>query len=914
MSLLYNKHDKDKEKNKKKKEYLSPEELAIQENIKYGDGVPFSPNMLTTEYTEGKKQHKKEIKKRSETKVEYDTRNAYEKKADAQAQGNIIPDKWGNIVKPFLPSLIGGYMFNSPDDATNPINLINDMVKAGNYTAGNLSKIVTGGHKGSATLYDMEKAKAEGSDKARSDAAWDIGTQLLVGKAIQTVAPLISSFGKGFSKGYSRAKTSVAPEKAPTYDVSYTEVPQAGPGPRKPSTFDNIKDGVRRVVDTKYRDAAYAEDIRKAKLRTAIKFRDRRNLVNYVKDEHKPVAERILKTHLDSKKYSSNSMNYLYDRETIKWFRDLPIKEKLRFIEDKDYTAFGPFANLATQLIGRKPTFPVDETLLNNRKYTKRVIQREANKVKKLASSYRNSAEERGMLMNWEPKMNSYLEAAKGKIDEYYRPKPVLASLLQDNKTVVPLFNNKKGVVNVKQLKAVINSPKKNLPKADVEILNTVLDTKFANSKNVSLKELKQATAKYTPAFKREYVDTWSDYGLEHIGVTSPEENRTVLLHNEAALGKGSDLHFDSSPLGHLRYFIEDGKLKFVEAQSDYYQKNEKRLLDEYEYSALLAKKDLEEAIANGEPTSMLAHLQELADYHAAEIQKRKLRENIRPGIDMRLVYESMILGKEKGKTHIYFPTPETAAKIQGYRKVTTKEHEHRKELDAAEKEFESAKDIFKSASVKKRRLRAQRNLEELKGNKDKARDLNSEIFTVTEAAEKEFEARVGGPGGVRERIAELKHRVKQFEDNETKGHLEKLETLQKEIDAKKKEHKELAYTFNRTRTYDPRYNELADKLTRVEREFQSLKNAHREEERNIEYILGELPHTATTDYKPEHKTILYKYAKRPREIQKHLKIKPEIETDALGYEWYKVLIPSNILRALGEFRAHRRGGILHKI
>lgn len=174
-----------------------------------------------------------------------------------------------------------------------------------------------------------------------------------------------------------------------------------------------------------------------------------------------------------------------------------------------------------------------------------------------------------------------------------------------------------------------------------------------------------------------------------------PKENQTITFSNEEKFGRGSSDHYNENTLGHSRYLIsneEPNVFHVLESQSDFYQKNKLKEIDIEKHQKSLSKmeelqnrnkevlknmkekgvdeaglpvqqyqiKQFEDLVKGQESTNNMKR-GDLANFE----QKRLLGNTYLE----RLLQENMDYAAKNGQSKLRYPTSETAAKIQGYKK-----------------------------------------------------------------------------------------------------------------------------------------------------------------------------------------------------------------------------------------------------
>lgn len=177
-----------------------------------------------------------------------------------------------------------------------------------------------------------------------------------------------------------------------------------------------------------------------------------------------------------------------------------------------------------------------------------------------------------------------------------------------------------------------------------------------------------------------------------------PLENNSITYHNTDKFGRGSSDHFDENTLGHARTLVskeEPDIMHILESQSDYWQKiGKQKPMDVEKYKEILKKR--EQAYARD-----LENLEKMKETKLSplgdpmdEFQINQFEDIVKQnGIDLafakgelsnpvqkqffgknyqeRLLQENIAYAAEQGKTKMRYPTAETAAGIQRYRKST---------------------------------------------------------------------------------------------------------------------------------------------------------------------------------------------------------------------------------------------------
>ena len=180
--------------------------------------------------------------------------------------------------------------------------------------------------------------------------------------------------------------------------------------------------------------------------------------------------------------------------------------------------------------------------------------------------------------------------------------------------------------------------------------------------------------------------------GYRNLGI---KENQTLTFSNTERFGKGSADHFDENTLGHTRYLVtnkEPNVFHNLETQSDLFQKNKLNPINMYSHQLSLGrmeslqnnnKKVLEnmkktgldpqgikveqyqikqfEDIIKGQEQQILMAKAGVANFEQKQLLGDKHLE--------RLLQENVDFASKNGQTIMRYPTSETVAKIQGYKK-----------------------------------------------------------------------------------------------------------------------------------------------------------------------------------------------------------------------------------------------------
>ena len=183
----------------------------------------------------------------------------------------------------------------------------------------------------------------------------------------------------------------------------------------------------------------------------------------------------------------------------------------------------------------------------------------------------------------------------------------------------------------------------------------------------------------------KEEAVKWLESQMAH----NKQMNKTIIFSNEEKFGRGGSDHFDENTLGHSRVFVspeEPDVFHILESQSDFYQKSP---LDKAQKNVKARQNILDEAINDVESKEIFgedydrlildSHKMKLseANYELKQAQKI-MHDNPNPVQKIllgdkhqeRLLQENLDYAAKNGQSKLRYPTPETAAKIQGYKKL----------------------------------------------------------------------------------------------------------------------------------------------------------------------------------------------------------------------------------------------------
>lgn len=294
----------------------------------------------------------------------------------------------------------------------------------------------------------------------------------------------------------------------------------------------------------------------------------------------------------------------------------------------------------------------------------------------------------------------------KGVINDY--PGFQLKSLMKGNALEKQL--SKLGTISVNNVLAHI----KKSSEFEQELIKKVLDEKFKGQKNVSYNQLRQAVQDELIPYERTPQTKWATYGMDRLGFNinkRPDDLRrmhdyvpgvstnTFTFHSPR-IPSGDDKHYDLNTLGHSRTFIDPNDKNIIyilESQSDLAQgdflKKLNRVKNNPKFRQLLERsiKSSESSIEGWHrmlETGYNDYGQKLADYDFRLIEEQwlpseiyRLNKNktlledptqkiylIKNYLQKQLL-ENLRYAAENNHTIMRYPTPETAAKIEGFSK-----------------------------------------------------------------------------------------------------------------------------------------------------------------------------------------------------------------------------------------------------
>lgn len=262
-----------------------------------------------------------------------------------------------------------------------------------------------------------------------------------------------------------------------------------------------------------------------------------------------------------------------------------------------------------------------------------------------------------------------------------------------------------------------INSLLTHIKKASLfeqDIINKVLSEKFSGQKNISYNSLREEVQKELIPYNRTKQTKWALYGMDRIGYETkkiinpdnqiieyvPGVTTNTFTFESPLIPLGSDSHYNLNTLGHSRTFIDPNDERivyFLESQSDWAQNNIPRKLlkraNKYTSEQINSKiqqyqksidswekmlktgynedQKLDKYTLDDIKTTFIPHEQKiLKSYQAlANISSIKHQISLADNYLRKQLIENLRYAAENNHTIMRYPTPETAAKIEGFQK-----------------------------------------------------------------------------------------------------------------------------------------------------------------------------------------------------------------------------------------------------
>lgn len=282
---------------------------------------------------------------------------------------------------------------------------------------------------------------------------------------------------------------------------------------------------------------------------------------------------------------------------------------------------------------------------------------------------------------------------------------------------------SKQGTISVKQLQAYIG--RNDVSTIDKELLGRVLQNHVGET-HIDYNTLRQEVQGMIPQYNRVSQTKWQDYGISSLGFKDkinhdaqgirfneltgefeqyqdiPDFKPDYILNTftfESPGVIGNNNHYGGNPLGHSRTYTtanEPDVLHVMESQSDWAQnrpssKEVERFLNSYERKKQILLKSIDDFTeimntrknSDGSPLTewdyhavqdnmadKLAALKELEEYYKSLTQPNILEGYMQKSYLNRQLQENLKYAAENGQTKMRYPTPETAAKIEGYQPI----------------------------------------------------------------------------------------------------------------------------------------------------------------------------------------------------------------------------------------------------
>lgn len=267
---------------------------------------------------------------------------------------------------------------------------------------------------------------------------------------------------------------------------------------------------------------------------------------------------------------------------------------------------------------------------------------------------------------------------------------------------------SKNGTININQLNAHFNKASQ----IERDVINKVLAEKFNGQRIVDYNQLKKAVQdELIGSYNRVQQTAYEDYGIGRLGFkTQIQHDSDAIAYNEQTgefeqvapftqfkpnytlktftfesprIPYGNNTHYGGNPIGHSRTYTtpeESDILHVMESQSDWAQKS--LGLTKAEKTAI---QNIDEQLKKQTPTGF-STLEELQVQKQAILDRASQRtqgssyqaQHLHDNYLQRQLQENLRYAAENGQVKMRYPTPETAAKIEGFQK---KFNPHKKEL-----------------------------------------------------------------------------------------------------------------------------------------------------------------------------------------------------------------------------------------
>lgn len=278
---------------------------------------------------------------------------------------------------------------------------------------------------------------------------------------------------------------------------------------------------------------------------------------------------------------------------------------------------------------------------------------------------------------------------------------------------------SKKGTININQLNAYFNKASQ----LEREVVNKILNEKFTEQKTIDYNKFKQAIQNELIYYRTKPEMNYSTYGMDRLGFNPrrlpdgaggflefvPGVRTNTFTFESPRIPIGNSTHYHDTTLGHSRTYTtpdEPNILHVMESQSDWAQRpsikisipvaqsNYERILqsitrlqqqleqskanlekglapDGYRIQYEWERRDIEDLIRHDE--EILAFRKDRATRYDAILHPEKyVQENyLKQNYLQRQLQENLSYAAQNKQTKMRYPTPETAAKIEGYQSTT---------------------------------------------------------------------------------------------------------------------------------------------------------------------------------------------------------------------------------------------------
>lgn len=242
------------------------------------------------------------------------------------------------------------------------------------------------------------------------------------------------------------------------------------------------------------------------------------------------------------------------------------------------------------------------------------------------------------------------------------------------------LIEPKTGLINTEHALAIINKESDGAKK--VELVKKALGGNIP--KKIDYNEFRKKIQDVLIPLNKTIANHKSKYGLWRIGYgmtdeDQPLENNTIILSNKDEFGMGSSAHKNpKETLGHVHYLINKdtpNTLTVTQIQSDAFQGTHRSMpsskkAEEYYVNNL--EKDYKENLKKNMPESSIE--EEKINLLKNQLKNFEQKQLLDKNHQERYLQEIVdFASKKNGIEKIRIPTKETAAKVQGYKKLNSK-------------------------------------------------------------------------------------------------------------------------------------------------------------------------------------------------------------------------------------------------